>query len=47
MYSTIHSENEDLSGSQALKEYQMNMTRKDELSDGEVTPNMDLIFLCK
>ena len=38
MYSTIHSENEDLSGSQALKEYQMNMTRKDELSDGEVTP---------
>lgn len=39
MYSTIHSENEDLSGTQALRDYQMNITRKEELSEGEVTPD--------
>lgn len=39
MFSTIHSENEDLSGTQALRDYQMNITRKEELSEGEVTPD--------
>ncbi|CAG2193445.1 SPATA7 [Mytilus edulis] len=38
MYSTIHSEPEDLSASQALRDYQMKITRKEEMSEGEVTP---------
>ncbi|XP_063428727.1 spermatogenesis-associated protein 7 homolog isoform X4 [Mytilus trossulus] len=38
MYSTIHSEPEDLSASQALRDYQMKITQKEEMSEGEVTP---------